>query len=226
MKKMTRLLIIAAMLMLPIYANAAETVTLTTAWTGPQGDVYFNDGYGGQKYTAPLDVDVTYGGVTYEAFCVDKQYDYVGNQRTAFTLRSIQSTETKYLKMAAIAEYFYTNYEGKSGEEAYKAGAQMAIWEYLYDNDAATFDYNSSTFDTLKNGNFRSAGNYYANSYNDEAVSVWNNAGASSGNWMLLTNATQQDFIVRTSPVPIPASLFLFGSGLMGLVGIRRKMMK
>ena len=46
------------------------------------------------------------------------------------------------------------------------------------------------------------------------------------GSRLLSTYSTYSyigSYLVRTSPVPIPAALWLFGSGLIGLIGIARR---
>lgn len=44
--------------------------------------------------------------------------------------------------------------------------------------------------------------------------------------FQLLTNANNQDLLVRTSTVPLPGAAVLFGSGLLGLIGLRRRQIR
>jgi hypothetical protein len=67
----------------------------------------------------------------------------------------------------------------------------------------------------------------------DQTTSILNLAGTGtiSGNgfdltptqWSLSANATGSTYSMTVTAVPIPAAVWLFGSGLLGLVGIARK---
>lgn len=68
---------------------------------------------------------------------------------------------------------------------------------------------------------FSQTGSYFVKGNNtlEFIVSNWNgNAGYGNPSGLLVTGLTG-----TANPVPIPAAVWLFGSGLFGLVGIRRK---
>ncbi|RNC70412.1 MAG: hypothetical protein ED859_06285 [Desulfuromonadales bacterium] len=71
-------------------------------------------------------------------------------------------------------------------------------------------------------------GNFYVKDGKDGGTSVvaWNN-GLSHADYRTNLNLSSADFIVRpdgsATPAPVPAALWLFGSGLVGMIGVRRR---
>ena len=230
MGKLKWLLLIAAFLAVPLAANAGiiGNVNLTEYYSDPTGYVTFPSGYG--NYYLDYDASIN-GAAAVEAFCVEDQNGPPSTMQ--YTLLTIDSGLSSfglsaaqiqnYLAIAWIADYYYANYEGKATEEAGKASAQTAVWEVFFDGIAG-FD--------LTAGGFKSSNPYAAG-----ANTIWSLKPAlfptSNYNWALAVNPTvlaggdignapYQNYIVHY-PTPIPGAIWLLGSGLLGLVAVRRR---
>jgi len=103
------------------------------------------------------------------------------------------------------------DYDTETGRHASAAALQNTIW-WLEDEDTAAPD---NIFTTAVNIQFGTTN--AKNDYNGKGVSVlniWGDAGHT---------VYKQDMLIAT-PTPIPAAAWLLGSGILGLVGVRRKM--
>ena len=219
--------------MFPLCANAdiIGNVSLQLDASIPSGYVTI----GADTVNVYLDYDAKLDSNPYvEAFCVENA-NAINGSTNQYTLLKIDSTlsdygldVSKFLQAVVIADYYKDH-----PSEAMKAGAQIAIWEVMFEPSSGTsFDLTSDTFKAGAN-----------NDYVDEALSIWNTVKdwslpTSSTEWALAVSPTiqkgdtvtvvaPQNYLVRyPTQVSEPASLLLFGMGLLGLAGIGRRIKK
>ena len=216
MGKLKWLFLIAAFLALPMAANAGiiGNVSLTEYSYYPAGNVSYPSGAAGSYY---LDYQVSInGGGQVEAFCVEDSNSPPNTQ--TYTLLTVDSgladfglIAQNYMAAAWIAENYLAS----------KPGAQIAIWEVVFDG-VGNLD--------LGDGGFQST-SYVTDANAILAAVALQNGFSASSQWYLAVNPTvAQGGTISTSPyqnylvpTPIPGAVWLLGSGLLGLVAVRRR---
>lgn len=150
---------------------------------------------------------------SYSGFCVDP-----GNSNAGWSEYNVTGITDRY----QAAAYVLANYSGTA--------AQIAVWELVWDWTSGT-----NWGADLTSGGFALSGDT-ANPWYAAANTILNDAllkaaGFDSSAFLLAVSPAAggtfgvdyQDYIFRAQ-TPIPAAVWLLGSALLGLVGIRRRM--
>lgn len=179
------------------------------------------------SFSNPIDgISSTYG------YCVDYNQDF--NSQAKYTSQEISD---KFLKAAWLVDT-YSAFETpadttgtiKGTTDKFTISAlQAAIWKVLGQtpaNYAPVDSYNSWFWNIPVTGDALAVYKLYTGMLETVAsIKDFTIFGLES-KFQLLTNGRSQDLLVRTSTVPLPGAAILFGSGLLGLVGLRRRQIR
>lgn len=151
-----------------------------------------------------FDMDGAYDLATI-AYCVELTQSV--NNGNTYNVDLLTATDN-YLAAAWIMD----NYAG-SGDATQNAAVQIAIWETVYDGVGGSLG--TGSFELVWQWATRDVYSL-ASQYITELASA---SLTGLEGYMIAANPIKQDLLVA---VPLPAAVWLFASGLMGLVGFRR----
>jgi hypothetical protein len=166
------------------------------------------------------------GGAWFKFAFLDSSFDSLGGGPRAYL--DTWEGETEYMYQGGIlpdyASYFtnYALFSGTWGPSSFFGAGDRATGEHSFTVEMTADNEVNLYFDNILRGTIASAEtpSYFETAFLGITSDSWTTGSFGSG--------TYTDFAYGTgsAPVPVPAAVWLLGSGLMGLIGVRRKMRK
>jgi hypothetical protein len=201
-------LVAGLILLVPLQARADLTYTMTAFQS--LGEKYASGEIIG-TLTGDMNVSPLY------SFCVDASSDL--NQNTPYTGTLSPIAGNNGLIKSAYLMHTYVPRNNVLTDMNTGVALQWAIWELIGQGHVITDNGLDTKYSTI----YTQAGNYAAEAQNATNLSQY----AAEYKVLQLQDSQNLLFVHNSgtgiTPVPVPTAAYLFGSGLLGLLGLRRK---